>query len=79
MAVSDESGMGSYHGKTGFDTFTHYKMHCRQENVDRSAYEISSISKVEEAVASHIFEIILPIQSLTFFGDVLLFIKSVNQ
>ena len=20
-----ESGMGSYHGKTGFDTFTHYK------------------------------------------------------
>lgn len=20
-----ESGMGSYHGKTGFDTFSHYK------------------------------------------------------
>jgi len=33
---------------------------------------------VEEAVASHIFEIILTIQSLTCFGEVLLFIKSVN-
>ena len=31
------------------------------------------------AAGFHIFEIILPIQSLTFFGEVLLFIKSVNQ
>ena len=29
-----ESGMGSYHGQAGFDTFTHYKSILRQGRVE---------------------------------------------
>lgn len=29
-----ESGMGSYHGKAGFDTFTHYKSVLKKLNLD---------------------------------------------
>lgn len=28
-----ESGMGAYHGKTGFDTFTHYKSILDKKNI----------------------------------------------
>jgi aldehyde dehydrogenase (NAD+) len=28
-----ESGMGSYHGRKSFDTFTHYKSILRKSNV----------------------------------------------
>ena len=38
-----ESGMGAYHGKTGFDTFTHYKSIVDKKTLVGPAYALSAL------------------------------------
>lgn len=52
-----ESGMGSYHGKAGFETFSHHKSIVDKKNWPGSADAVSAVYGGEAAAGANIFEV----------------------